>query len=240
MSVATLHSDYYTARESQCDYDGYWGVTVDPDGNRRDRSTEEERCKFLGDITEEMAFIDGLEPGCVLDVGAGPGWFLQALTNQWEEYAVEIAPEALAALSLAGIPAVEAMDELPSGFFDLVFFHHVIEHLRDPVEMVEQIHRVMAPAAWLILGTPDFDSPCAQRFGANYRMLHDETHCSLFSQLGVDRLLRDSGFDVREVRYPFPSRFATVETFARWGDPSKVSPPWPGNHLTFYAQRATS
>ena len=120
---------------------------------------------------------------------------------------------------------------------DAVVCYHMIEHCKDPIFAIAEIRRVLKPGGWLILGTPDFDSPCAQRFGDNYRMLHDDTHCSLFTCESMHRFLKDGAFDIQEVKYPFPDRFATAETFARWHDTSKMSPPWPGNWMSFYCQR---
>jgi SAM-dependent methyltransferase len=119
----------------------------------------------------------------------------------------------------------------------VVMCYHVIEHVADPIEFIGDIRRVLRPGGWLILGTPDFASPCAKRFGDNYRMLHDPTHCSLFTLESMHRLLRDRGFTIQDVCFPFPERYATAETFARWNDTGSVSPPWPGNWMTFYCQR---
>lgn len=39
--------------------------------------------------------------------------------------------------------------------FDLVFYHHVIEHVGDPAESLAQIARVLRPDGWLFIGTPN-------------------------------------------------------------------------------------
>lgn len=43
----------------------------------------------------------------------------------------------------------------PDNHFSLVFYHHVIEHVDDPMGSLESIARVMAPGAWLFIGTPN-------------------------------------------------------------------------------------
>jgi len=109
--------------------------------------------------------------------------------------------------------------------------------MADPERELFEIRRVLKKGGWLVLGTPDFHSPCAVRFGENYRMLHDPTHVSLFSLDGMSRLVRDFGFTIEDVRFPFPERYATAETMARWLDTSQVSPPWPGNWMTFFCRK---
>jgi hypothetical protein len=90
------------------------------------------------------------------------------------------------------------------------------------------------------MSTPDFASPCAKRFGDHYRMLHDPTHVSLFTLESMHRFLRDHGFRIDDVRFPFPERLATAETMERWRRgpvDGEWSPPWPGNWVTFYASK---
>ena len=39
--------------------------------------------------------------------------------------------------------------------FDAVFYHHVIEHVGDPAQSLQEIARVLGPDGWLFLGTPN-------------------------------------------------------------------------------------
>lgn len=39
--------------------------------------------------------------------------------------------------------------------FDVVFYHHVIEHVDDPPRSVVEIARVLRPGGWLFIGTPN-------------------------------------------------------------------------------------
>lgn len=233
----TLVQDYYVSRPAQAVYDDYWGVVTDPDGNVRDRLSEAERLRYLGDIDEELSFLRNQPPGLICDVGCGPGWLLRELPDWWR-VGVEIAPQARAELTKHRIAHCSDVLELQPGRYDVVVAYHVIEHLADPVHALCDWQRLLKKGGWLILGTPDFGSPCAERFGENYRLLRDPTHVSLFTLESMHRMLRDHGFAIRDVRFPFPERYATVENFARWNDTSKVSPAWPGNFVTFYATRS--
>jgi hypothetical protein len=85
-----------------------------------------------------------------------------------------------------------------------------------------------------IIGTPDFDSGCARRFGKNYRLMGPE-HIRLFSNDSMHRFLRDHGFKINKVEYPFfNSRLFNKENLMRLFDTSKVSPPFYGNYMTFF------
>ncbi len=258
MSIVEMTAPYYRTREIETpNYETYWQDATDPDGVKRDRTTTQERDQYLEDIAQEIQFVRGLRPTSrtLLDVGCGLGWFLYGVGDGWEKHGVEpcfdAATRARESVADAKIqPMMLSGAMLLDDHFDVVFCHHVIEHVQQalpewltrgsgggPENFLFTIRNAMKHGGHLIISTPDFDSPCARRFGDNYRMLHDKTHCSLFTNESMYRFLRDFGFTVDRVEYPFPKRYATAETMERWKDTSKVSPPWPGNWMTAYCRK---
>jgi SAM-dependent methyltransferase len=219
--------------------EGYWAEIVDPDGRRRNRLTE--RDQVLDDLKAELAYVRTLTPGRVLDAGCGLGWFLSALDRSWERHGLELSSFAAGhARQFAEVRPARLEDcAYPDDFFDVVLCHHVIEHVPDPVVAIGQIHRVLRPSGILILGTPDFDSGAARRWGSRYRLLHDPTHISLFANDSMHRFLRDHGFHIDKVHYPyFETRHFTEENLLRLlADQSEVSPPFYGNFMTFYCHK---
>jgi len=90
----------------------------------------------------------------------------------------------------------------------------------------------------LVLGLPNFDSGAARRYGDKYRLLHDKSHVSLFSDFSLRSLLEDYGFIVNGIEYPyFETKYFTKENMLRLFDTSKTSPPFYGNIMTVYAQK---
>ena len=88
------------------------------------------------------------------------------------------------------------------------------------------------------MGTPDFDSGCARRFGNNFRLLHDKTHVSLFSDFSLKELLEDTGFVVDKIEYPFfDTKYFTKENLLKVFDTSTVSPAFYGNIMTLYVRK---
>lgn len=231
------HQDYYCVRAASADFSGYWAPQVDPDGVTRNRMSYTEHAAYIETVADEVAFIRSLPTGRIIDFGAGPGWFLGAFP-EWERLGIEVADDAVAALHETGISHAYSLDDVADCWADVTVCYHVIEHMTDPEDVIAELRRTLRPGGHLILGTPDFDSPCAQRFGDRYRMLHDATHCSLFSLESMHRFLRDHGFEIDDVTFPFPAKYATAETMDRWNDTTQVSPPWPGNWMTFYCRRS--
>jgi SAM-dependent methyltransferase len=216
--------------------DAYWGEIVDPDGRVRDRRREREQA--VADLAEELAYVASLDRGAILDVGCGLGFFLGALDDGWDKHGVELSPEAAAHAGRFGqvVQGVAEALPYPDGRFDVVFCHHVIEHLAVPERGLTELRRVLADGGHLVLGTPDFDSAAARRFGGRYRLLHDPTHVSLFSNDSMHRFLRDHGFAIQRVRYPFfDTRHCTPEAFERLRRGEGISPAAYGSFMTFYA-----
>jgi len=212
------------------DFTNYWEPREDPDGVVRDRSTEEERLRYLEDVADELVFVQELgDESWLLDVGCGLGWFLEAAglfsygvdpSGQWPGF------NSLEELVLSG----------DSVRYDVVRCHHVIEHMTDPVKELRLMKRLLRRDGWLLLSTPDFGGPCAARFGDRYRMMHDKTHCSLFTLESCHRFLRDHGFSIERVTFPFPERLVPTLSFnEEWL--GQWSPPFPGNWMTFYARK---
>ena len=231
---------YYVSLEpGEMSYEGdYWGDVVDPDGIQRDRTTERE--SHLANLATELGFIATLPGGRVLDVGCGLGWLLSALDDGWRRHGLEVSDFAAARARDHAEIFTGALLDYPSrpDPFDLIVMHHVIEHMADPEANLVKLSELLAPDGWLILGTPDFDSGCARRFGAKYRLLHDPTHVSLFSNDSMHRMLRDHGFDIRRVDYPFfDTAYFTEENLRRLFDTDAISPPFYGNFMTFYCQK---
>jgi hypothetical protein len=161
------------------------------------------------------------------------------VNREWERHGVEISEYAAERAAAHGAIVSGDLQSAcyPDAWFDFVTLYHVIEHMEDPVAELREIRRVLKPGGWLVIGTPNFDSACARRFGDRFRMLHDKTHISLFSAESLRRLLEDHGFAVEWEDYPFfDTRYFTKENLERLFDDRQMSPPFYGSIMTFYAQ----
>lgn len=244
-SMNTLYEtgDYYVKLPSRADgvfEEEYHKVAVDPDGCVRHLVSEEEKqhklLNFQGEILEALSKFPK-SPFKIMDIGCGPGWLLSALDDRWLKYGLEISEFAAnIAQNHCNVVNVSIEDfENPKDEFDVVVMHHVIEHLKDPLVALSKIHEMLRPGGMLILGTPDFDCGAARRYGNNFRLLHDKTHISLFSNDSMHRFLRDNGFKIQRVEYPFfDTIFFNKESLIKLAERNIVSPPFYGSIMTFF------
>jgi len=234
---------YYFSRKitDKVDYEeSYWKEITDPDGKKRNRLLEREQC--LEDLRDVLSFINAMKPGKILDIGCGLGYLLSGVSDKWSKYGVEVSSFAAKYAENWGEIFVGKLKDanFKQEYFDLIVLNHVIEHVDNPESIIGQIYRILKDRGTLILGTPDFDSACARRFGNNYRLLHDKTHVSLFSNESMHRFLRDHNFHIDNVEYPyFDTKYFTKDNLLRIFDINNISPPFYGNFMTFYCHKVT-
>ncbi len=218
--------------------EAYHHVTTDPDGKTRNLLQEREHS--LAGVKEITDYLNGkVHPGKILDIGCGLGWILSSLGNEWDKYGIEISKFASNHATQFGNIHNGTLDDFEESEFDVIIMNHVIEHLVDPVSALKKIRNLLKPSGIFIIGTPDFDSAAARRYGSNFRLLHDPTHISLFSSDSMHRCLRDLGFKIMQVEYPyFDTPWFTKENLIRILDDKGISPPFYGSAMTFFCKRA--
>ena len=211
----------------------YHDVAIDPDGKKR--YLLEEREHSLKSINEITSYLDLCSPCKILDIGCGPGWLLSYLDNNWQKYGVEISKFASNNASKYGKIFNGEFDKYDGNNFDIIVMNHVIEHFKDPITALKKVKSMLNEDGKFIIGTPDFDSGAARRYGCNFRLLHDPTHVSLFSSDSMHRCLRDLGFHIEKVEYPFfNTDWFTKENLLKLFDENTISPPFYGSAMTFF------
>jgi SAM-dependent methyltransferase len=128
----------------------------------------------------------------VLDLGCGSGW----LAEHFEHYTgVDSLPEAVAAARARGRNVLQADADAPLPFeeaaFDAVVVKDVLEHVGDPVALVQEVRRVIRPGGRVFASSPD-----AQRW-----VWDDYTHRRPFTRKSLRLLFADQSFEVEHVGY---------------------------------------
>jgi SAM-dependent methyltransferase len=141
----------------------------------------------------------GLEPGSrVLDVGAGPGRLVAALTEGgYDAHGIEPSRRSTSLAVQAGIAVTrrDLHDHTDSGL-DAAVMWHVLEHLDDPPTALATVRGWLRPGGLLLIGVPNLASLQAEIAGPGWLHLDAPRHRVHFTADGVRRLLVRSGFEV--------------------------------------------
>jgi 2-polyprenyl-3-methyl-5-hydroxy-6-metoxy-1,4-benzoquinol methylase len=139
-----------------------------------------------------------LVPGSVLDVGSGLGVFPARMKEAgWRAMALDPDARAVAhAREHIGVAAVQAdfmtADDL--GRHELVTFNKVLEHVSDPVAMLQRAHGALEEGGTVYVELPDGE--CAAQDGPGREEFFIE-HVHVFSLASLCLLAMRAGFVVR-------------------------------------------
>ena len=142
-------------------------------------------------------------PGRVLDVGCGPGFFLEAAALRGYEpwgldpsaYAVEVARRSFGDRVHLGVLGAAT---LPAGHFDLVTAFDAFEHVYDPRRFLAAARRLLRPGGLLAITTPDPTSLLARLSGRRWVSFKIPEHVFYWSPATIRRAL-DPCFEVLEL-----------------------------------------
>jgi 2-polyprenyl-3-methyl-5-hydroxy-6-metoxy-1,4-benzoquinol methylase len=148
---------------------------------------------------QQIARYGAVRGGRLLEIGCGPGDFLdEAAREGYELTAVELSPSA-ASRARARVPSATVHCDrleniaLPPGSFDVCVLCDVLEHVREPVEFVRKVQRLLRPGGVLFLATPTLDSWTARLLGRRWSAYKSE-HLSYFNTQTIQNILYDAGF----------------------------------------------
>jgi len=144
--------------------------------------------------------------GRLLEVGCSYGAFLsEARRDGWDVTGIELSETAarhareyrgLRVLSGQLTDHVEQLGDK----FDAVVLFHVIEHVPNPVQLLQMCRRITKPHGLLILKTPNVASLIARATGSSWQWLTAPAHLCLYSPRSMERLLQRAGYDLQYYR----------------------------------------
>ncbi|HCF26081.1 MAG TPA: methyltransferase type 11, partial [Cyanobacteria bacterium UBA11049] len=146
----------------------------------------------------------------VIDFGCATGYFSQLLTKKGcTVTGVEINPEAAKVaeqyceqIIVADLDFVSVTAILPKQAFDVAVFGDVLEHLRNPWKVLEEIRQLLKPEGYVVASIPNIAHGAIRlallqgRFEYMDLGLLDNTHLRFFTRNSVEELFEGSGYFV--------------------------------------------
>ncbi|MFA5371203.1 MAG: class I SAM-dependent methyltransferase [Sideroxydans sp.] len=149
----------------------------------------------------------------VLDYGAGSGELVEYLReNGVDATGLEFSDNARQFCRLnRGFDLLADLSEIPDGHFQVVSMVEVVEHLTDLPASLNELRRVMAPGASILVTTPNRKGLRARLQKGFWREAQKKFHLFLFDQDSLEFHLKASGFDeVKKIRFS-PRQRATLK-----------------------------
>lgn len=138
--------------------------------------------------------------GRFLDVGCGSGQMVK-LAGQlgWDAMGLEMDPQAVKTARQSGLNIQQGTsDQLVhyEGQLDAILCSHVLEHVHEPVVMLNQLRRALRPGGMLLMTLPNALSVLRRHFGPDWRGLEAPRHLAIPSEPELVTLLGALGFSV--------------------------------------------
>ena len=143
-------------------------------------------------------FLPSVKNGRVLDVGCGNGEKLKILGDLgWMTEGIDTDECAAANARGKGLTVRTGTlveQNYPEDSFDAVIMIDVIEHARNPRELLGECHRIVKPGGTLIVTTPNAASISRKLYGSDWRGLEPPRHLVIHTPSALRKISRDAGF----------------------------------------------
>ena len=157
-----------------------------------------------------LKHLEGTSELQVLDVGCGSGTFGQLLRkngNYVEGITISEKEAGIARKKLDNVYVLDVEEDLPSlnGEYDLIIFADILEHLRNPWEVLKKFKPYLKGSGRLIISVPNI-ATWSIRFGLllgrfEYREtgLMDVSHLRFFTVKTIKELVEKAGYSISAI-----------------------------------------
>ncbi len=165
----------------------------------------------------------GLTGGSLLEIGCGYGYLLEEAEGFFDHrVGTDFSPEGVRISVAKADEVYEGGIEKISGDgkFDCVVATHVIEHVYQPLEFVEQLISRAKSGGTVVLAAPDMGGMLRKVMRGHWASFKIPEHIIYFDQTTLGKLMRNAGLtDIRLLPYPHAFPLALIA--------SKLNLPFP-------------
>jgi 2-polyprenyl-3-methyl-5-hydroxy-6-metoxy-1,4-benzoquinol methylase len=153
-----------------------------------------------------------------LDVGCAAGFFMAVAQDEgWQVQGVEpslfVANYASSQMGLHVYQGTLRDANYPPESWDVVTLWDVLEHMPNPHQELEEIHRVLKRQGILALETQNIDSWLPKILGKNWGHFGHHLHLFHFTPKTITRILADTGFRVLEITSKDGGKVCSIRFF---------------------------
>jgi len=140
--------------------------------------------------------------GVLLDYGAGSGAFAAHMQqNGWQVTALEPNAKAQKLINAKSVNAVSSLSQLPNTTYDVITLWHVLEHIPNYEQVLEQLKSKLSKNGKLIIAVPNFKSFDAKHYKEHWAAWDVPRHLWHFSPSSIAQMATDLNMELTK-QYP--------------------------------------
>lgn len=179
--------------------------------------------KLWRKIIEIKTYTPKLPPkAMVLDVGCGSGeWLYQMKRQGFQVYGCDVSMDAVELgnnIADLNIFCGQLIDNTyDDNIFDFIRLNHSFEHMNNPNETLNEIHRILKKEGLLFIGVPNTSGLWNRMFKEYWYYLGAPIHVYNYSARNLCYLLKKHGFKIIKVKYK-GNFYGLAGSIQFWGD----------------------
>ena len=149
----------------------------------------------------------------IMDIGSGPGYFLEAgREHGWQVLGFEPSRMAADYTTERGLAVVNdffsATKAREHGSFDAISLSMVLEHVRDPIRLIEEARSLLVPSGVLLLISPNDFNPLQmtlwKKMGFQPWWVNPKHHLNYFDTVSARKFLSRRRFETLHLETSYP------------------------------------
>lgn len=193
----------------------------------RDREYFNRSKQFANIFAKRVEIIKWFKKdGRVLEIGSSTGEMLTQFKD-WEVLGIEPSQTAVQIARSRKINTLHTTfekAELPKNYFDVIIMNHVLEHVADPIQVVNKIYTILKLGGIVLIDVPNFGSLSSKLMKSKWPYLLTNEHNWHFTKESLEFLLQKNGFKlvywetrsgIWDYGYPWLELWQSLSTFKK-------------------------
>lgn len=159
---------------------------------------------FKENMDYPFVYLAGQNKGKLLELGCGSGATLKLFSEWgWQAQGLDFDAQAVNNAQAKGLTVNHGdifSQHFPDNHFDAIFSSHVVEHVPDPLALLEESFRILKPKGIFVAVMPNSDSKLHRQFKASWRELDPPRHLHIFNPQSLRRMTDKTRFKSIDIK----------------------------------------